>query len=412
MRKLLILALTPLALLAACGGGGGSSFNNTPPPPPTQQIATPGPPNVETLTVDGGPVQSLNTAFITLTVCVHNTTTCVTVDHVEVDTGSSGLRILNEVIPNLPLGILTTSGGMTIAECLPFADGVSFGPVAVADVSFPDSQKTLSAVNIQVIGAQGYTVPSTCLSEGPKVEDTVAAFGANGILGVGPFLQDCGTACEDEATNGITGAYYTCATPATCADASASLAQQVPNPVALFPSDNNGVIVELPAVGNAGTSGVTGALVFGIGTQGNNGLGSATVLFEDGSGFISANYKGTTFPQAYIDSGSNINFLDDSTLAVCQDDAQFFCPGSAQNLSAALTGVGGTTVTANFTVADADPFIMTPLTLFAVPVLAGPSLDTTHQSFDLGLPYFYGRNFYQAIENQTTPAGTGPYFAF
>jgi hypothetical protein len=115
MRKLLVLALTPLALLAACGGGGGGSFNNTPPPPPTQQIATPGPPNVETLTVDGGPVQSLNTAFITLTVCVHNTTTCVTVDHVEVDTGSSGLRILNEVIPNLPLGILTTSVGMTIA---------------------------------------------------------------------------------------------------------------------------------------------------------------------------------------------------------------------------------------------------------------------------------------------------------
>ena len=48
MRKSVALALIQLGFLAACGGGGYL----TTPPPPTQTIATPGPPNVETVTVD------------------------------------------------------------------------------------------------------------------------------------------------------------------------------------------------------------------------------------------------------------------------------------------------------------------------------------------------------------------------
>jgi hypothetical protein len=411
MRKLVFLAMAPLTLLAACGGGGSGSFTPPPPPPPTQTIANPGPPNVETLVVNGGPVQVLNTAFINgVTICVHGTNTCQVVDNIEVDTGSSGLRLLSEAIPGLQLGIVTTNGGMTVSECLPFADGTSYGPVAVADVTFHDSGKTVSGLVIHVIGDPPYAnIPSTCAG---TPENTVAAFGANGILGVGPFLQDCGAACENEPANGITGAYYTCPTPSTCVDASVLVAQQVANPVPLFTGDNNGAIVELPAASNSGNATLTGALVFGIGTGHQNDMtGSETVLFENGSGFITANYKGVNYPQGYIDSGSNINFLDDNTLTVCADDAQFYCPNSAQNLSAILTGTSGS-ATANFTVANADPFIQVPVTLFAVPVLGGPSLDPQHQSFDLGLPYFYGHNIFQGIEGQTTSAGTGPFFAF
>jgi hypothetical protein len=33
-------------------------------------------------------------------------------------------------------------------------------------------------------------------------------------------------------------------------------------------------------------------------------------------------------------------------------------------------------------------------------------------SFDFGLPFFFGKSVYTAIEGQSTPAGTGPYFAF
>jgi hypothetical protein len=33
-------------------------------------------------------------------------------------------------------------------------------------------------------------------------------------------------------------------------------------------------------------------------------------------------------------------------------------------------------------------------------------------SFDFGLPFFFGRTVYTAIEGQPTPGGTGPYVAF
>ena len=59
--------------------------------------------NVAALTVDAGPVPAqqtdANLAFVSLTICVPGTTTCQTVDHIQVDTGSAGLRILQGVIP-------------------------------------------------------------------------------------------------------------------------------------------------------------------------------------------------------------------------------------------------------------------------------------------------------------------------
>ena len=44
-----------------------------------------------------------------------------------------------------------------------------------------------------------------------------------------------------------------------------------------FTGDNNGVILELAAV-NSTAATVSGSLIFGIGTQSNNALGSAAVL--------------------------------------------------------------------------------------------------------------------------------------
>ena len=416
MRKFVALASIQLGFLAACGGGGYGRV--TTPPPPTQTIATPGPPNVEILTVDAGPAGGVNTAFVSVQVCVPGTTTCQTIDHVEVDTGSIGLRILADVPFTLTLPQATNgSGGPPMTECLQFADGSSYGSLRVADITLPGSGEHAANLIVQLIGDSTYPVPTgtiTGQSACPGIaENSVQAFGANGILGVGPFAQDCGSACVAPSAP-LPGVYYDCASPSTCVDANASLAQQVPNPVTLFATDNNGVIVELPAVGAAGTTTVSGSLVFGIGTRTNNALGTATVLpliATSIGDFITATYKGTAYADGYIDSGSNGNFFTDSSLTTpaCMGSnaGVFYCPTSVMSETASLKGTTSTTLTANFTVGDADT-ITAGYAVF--PGLGGPIGDT--MGFDLGLPFFYGHNVFTAIENANTPGGIGPYFAY
>src|SRR5258707_741377 len=184
--------------LLSCGGGSGT---------PAPVISTPTGSNVAGIVVDAGPTSTspdVNTLFTTVTVCVPGSTTnCQTIDHIQVDTASYGLRILAPVL-TLSLPIQTTASGASLLECTRFVDGYSWGPVALVDVQI--SGESPSSLPVQVIvDANSSRVPSDCSSIGPA-EDTVAAFGANGILGVGVFAQDCGAYCVSNPAN---GSYYT-----------------------------------------------------------------------------------------------------------------------------------------------------------------------------------------------------------
>jgi hypothetical protein len=148
--------------------------------------------NVEPLMVDTGPAglspSAVNTAFISVKVCVPGTMTCQTIDHVEVDTGSIGLRLISSVV-TVSLPALTDSSSRPLAECLQFADGTAWGSLATADIVLPVSGLTAQNVRVHLIGAASAgSPPSACTG---KPENTVSAFGANGILGVGPFVNDC-----------------------------------------------------------------------------------------------------------------------------------------------------------------------------------------------------------------------------
>ena len=82
-------------LMTACGGGGsGDSAPVTPPVSPP--IVQPVPDNTLALTVDAGPAgggRNINLLYASVTVCQPNSTSqCKTIDHVLVDTGSTGLR--------------------------------------------------------------------------------------------------------------------------------------------------------------------------------------------------------------------------------------------------------------------------------------------------------------------------------
>jgi hypothetical protein len=361
--------------------------------------------NVQSIVVNAGPTGDyFNGAFTSVTICAPGQSAgCQTIDGVLVDTGSTGLRVLSSAL-TVTLPQQVGSSGAPIVECAQFLDGFTWGPVQTADVKLAGEQA--SAVPIQVIDERAFpNIPASCSSSG-TAEDTLDKLGANAILGIGLFRQDCGPACAFVGASNP-GLYYAC--PATgCQPAAVSLANQLQNPVALFSRDNNGVVIQLPAVAAGGAFSVTGSLVYGIGTQSNNGLGSAKVLAVDALGNITTIFSGQSYPSSFIDSGSNgIFFLDAgaSGLPVCPDSADFYCPATPQSLSATNRGANGVVLPAPFNVGNADTL---DSRFSAFNEIAGPNPG----GFDFGLGFFFGRSVYTAIEGQATPGGTGPYFAY
>jgi Protein of unknown function (DUF3443) len=381
--------------IAGCGGGAGSG--NT---------ITPAADNVAPILVDAGPAATVNIPFVTITICEPGTSNCQTIDHVEVDTGSTGLRLLAPVLnASLKLPQVMDSSNSPLAECIQFADGFSWGSVKTADVKIAGEQA--SGLRVQVIGDSAFpTVPSDCASGVP--ENSVQAFGANGLLGVGSFREDCGAFC---VTAMGPGTYYSCPLSG-CVGATAALAEQLQNLVVFLPVDNNGVIIELPTVDPAGAAVVKGSLVFGIGTQSNNALGSAKVLALDVLGNFTTMYNSQTLNQSFIDSGSNGLFFPDAALPECAGSIApgYYCPTTAQTFSATIQSTAGGTSEVTFRVANADALLNNNPTFWAFGSIAGP--NPIPQSFDFGLPFFYGRNVFVAIEGQSTPAATGPYIAY
>lgn len=384
------LLLTAGVLLTRCGG----SSNH-------QTIVTSGS-NVQPISVNGGPGSNYaNGVFTSVTVCIPSTSNCQTISDVLVDTGSYGLRLLSSTSGGaLTLALPTQSG--PVGECAPFVDGYTWGPIATADIQI--SGEKASAVPVQIIDSTFGAVPSGCLSFGVPELDTIQNLGSNGILGVGPFVQDCGSACVQTGT-GNPGIYYNCVS-SPCQIAAQSLAQQVANPVGSFATDNNGVIIELPSASSAVPS-LSGSLVFGIGTQSNNGLSGATVYPLDSNAEITTTFQGQGYP-AFLDSGSNaLFFLDSNTtsIPVCSDNG-FYCPSSNTTLSVTMSA-GSTSSSLKFSVQNADN-LFSNQSAFVFPGLAAPNSGL----FDWGLPFFFGRNVFTAIDSASTPGGNGPYWAF
>jgi hypothetical protein len=407
-RALLLGLCTALCLSAlGCGGGhGGSSLTSGIP-----GGSTPSASNVVDVVVDAGPTSTspdVNTLFTTVTVCSPGSTTnCQTIDHIEVDTQSFGLRVLASAM-TLALPVQPAANGGSLAECTAFVDGYSWGPVALADVKI--SGETASSVPVQVIGDPNFSnIPASCSGQAPLEEDTVASFGANGILGIGVFDQDCGTQCVTAVDNGF---YYTCSST-LCQPTTVPVAQQVTNPVSLFAADNNGSIIELPSVASQGAATLTGSLIFGIDTQTNNASGTETVLTVDPQfGYLTAQFNDQSLAMSFIDSGSSGIFFNDTDIVQCTDPSfsQFFCPASTLSLTVTLQGTNGVSGAIGFSIGNAQTLESDNPTFAALPMLAGT--NPIPGSFDFGLPFYFGRRVATALESGTTSLGSGPYVAY
>jgi len=364
--------------------------------------------------------------------CRPSTTTCATIDNVLVDTGSSGVRIMASALAAAGLTLTETqdpnNASNSIAECLPFADGYTFGPIATADVSL--AGELASDVSVNIIddnGSYGAATPNSCKTVVSSVNtslNSVQAFAANGVLGVGISDQDCGTSCADCASlssgcnTPMSDLYYSCnAGTNSCAFTPVSLSAQVRNPVALFANDNNGVILALEAIPVAGQTGASGTLTFGIGTQSDNALGNAFVLTLDSDDNFTTTFDNQSLTGSFIDSGSNGLFFPDSSITACSNTSSdpqasdFYCPPSTLSLMATNQNQLGATSVVNFQVSNESTINGT---FYADAALAGPASTTTPLGpyFDFGLPFFYGNRVYTAIDGKVAGTAVGPYYAY
>jgi hypothetical protein len=384
-----------LGLGTGCGGGGGSSSSGgggTPPSPKGD--------NVLLVTVNGSLCSNnsyLNKACVSVTVCTPGTTTCQTINDILLDTGSFGLRIFSQVlnVSFSPVG----SGPGFLAECVQYADGSSdWGPIQMASVILGNEPAV--QVPVQVIDSTFGTVPGQC----GIPHQSPSEAGYNGILGVGFFAHDCGSGCAAGVNNGV---YFSC-NGKNCTGTAVPLDNQVQNPVALLPMDNNGIIVQLPSVSAGGAPSVDGSLVLGIGTQSNNVPSGVAAYTASQSGNINTTFNAASY-QGFIDSGSNGLFFSASLLPNCPTpNSGWFCPSSTVTLSATNTGASGSpSGVVSFQIANLESLLNSSNNVFND--IGGSAPDPL---FDWGLPFFFGRNIFVGLEGRGSTLGTGPYWGY
>jgi uncharacterized protein DUF3443 len=389
MRLMAVVSLV-VCLLAGCSNGDDDSSG------PSSAG------NVVPISVGESAVcRTINQLCAVITICQPGTSSCQTISDVLVDNGSVGLRVFSSVL-STPLTQTVDVRGRAVGECTFFADGgTTWGPVQVADVVLGGAPAV--RVPIQVIQSTfgGQSSSNNPCNDEVDTDPQAASF--NGILGIGIFRQDCGLIC---ATNSNNTLYFSC-NGGSCTGVAVPLADQVQNPVWLLPSGNNGLVITLPNVPAMGAPSVSGSLILGIGTTDNNTPSAGiSVLTTDDNGFVTTVYKGRTFGQSIIDSGSNGLFFPDASLQQCATPLDpFYCPPNAVNLSGTVIGENGSQIVVPFQVANTENLVQTGNAAFN-------NLGGDFSIFDWGLPFFLGRTVFIGIEGQSSSLGTGPYFAF
>ena len=476
MYKMLwrLVALSWLALLVSCGGGesttttiSGNGINSLGQSPAVSTLPLQTDNNL-LVTVEDGPrgfqlAPNANILYATVTVCSPtDTSKCVNIDHVQVDTGSVGLRVLASAVKSLnlpPVEISSAADFITKQnllptdypvvhtwECFPFVIGGLWGANAKAVVGL--GRQTTGPIAVQLIEdetdpAKAMQSPPDCTAKADgKILSSAGALGSNGILGVGSTNLDCGSVCLDGsyAANNTFVQYYGCLPGAiaigkcdTSAKVDANL--QVSNPISAFTDNrfNNGLVLVMPAVNDPGAATASGELIFGVDTvtSGSSKLSSNTVpsntkkvmLGVDTSNIDS--YLNITtqlnrgsspqiFPGSYLDTGTNGLFFNDNSntpIPKC-NNSTWYCPASMLTLNAVLSDGGSTLsnqVALQFQVGNAEALFSTSNTAFGDAAGAAPSSST---DFAWGMPFFYGKRVYMSIWDITSFSSPAPWYAW
>ncbi|MGB6553561.1 MAG: DUF3443 family protein, partial [Candidatus Binataceae bacterium] len=392
--------VTPTPIAPTPTPSGPTPTPTGPTPTPT---ATPSPTmgNALPMSVNPGPYGTVDMPFVSLKICATGTANCTTVNNILVDTGSFGLRIYGSQISGLGIAP-NTNQGSELGECAFFGSGSTWGAVSTVDVTVAGEPKITIPIQVMNDNDAFTSAPRDC-TQGTELIASPEDAGFNGLFGIGAYSNDA-----------IFTEYFDCSGSDCSLLDAAPNADIVPNPVAAFPVDNNGVVVSLPSISNSGEAITNGTLYFGIGTETDNQPGSVKT-FQANSDTESENFLNinTVFGGAtaggFFDTGSNGYFFNDESIKECTDGSGFYCPTSTLSKSATNQSVGSSVSgVVDFNVADANKLFDTDDAAFND---LGGSYDggTTYDGFDWGLPFFFGRSVYIGMAGTSSSLGDGPY---
>ena len=390
---------------AATGAGDAS---------PAPSLPDGGAPNVLPVTVNGSlclaqQYLNVNEPCTRVTICQPGTTSCQTIDGILLDTGSTGLRLFRSVV-TLSLPPVKTASGGTLAECESYSGGAAdWGSIAQADLVLAGEPAVTLPVQLIDRTFSAPPGPGCDPAKGAQLDPDPQTAGFNGILGISHHATDCGAACQTSANNGT---YYSC-TATTCTGVASDV--QLVNPIGLLPADGNGYVVTLPSVPAGGAPSVSGTVTFGIGTRSNNVPGGVTVFPTATFGTLFSDFSATPIQSGTLDTGSSkLYFPAIAQVPVCSSgdggapQTGALCPATPATLSATMIS-GASEETISFTVDNADALLASSNNVF--PGYAA-AVSASDPYFMWGLPFFFGRSVYVAIDAKATSLGTGPYWAY
>lgn len=370
--------------------------------------------NVSPMVVDGFPCKSGGKAgeinwpqvpYVSVKICSPGSlANCQVIDHVIVDSGSTGLRVAYSALsPKLRSGFkklpLKSSFGKTLTECEAYISSYVYGPIAQADVHI--AGESARNTQLQIFGHPRYRVTRDCKRQGGDEMDSTQSFGGNGLIGVSFYLRD------DHAL------YYNCQPNTSFCKANTTF-PGIPNTVSQFATNNNGAVLSFPPLSTPDSSTpIEGTLAFGISTQSNNtpGVNTLALLNDGGTTSDSGTFEakiGSNWSNAYIDSGTDtVYFYDDqnSALKACPSTSYYagwYCPLATQHLTFNLADAGTTKTQGylHFTVANPrNTFTSSTIAYDNIGGVSSPSSNLDN-SMAFGLSVFFGNKMYFLFNDQ------------
>ena len=206
-------------------------------------MVPPDPDNVVPVSVSAGlSGKAKNRLETSVTLCKPGTSQCATIDHIVIDTGAVGLRLMTSPqIDALGLVGVHSDSGLPLASCILYADYTSmWGSVRRADVRM--GRLTAPSLPIQIVNDLSKRNP--CHGKPYLSISGEGGLHANGIIGIDLLMEDCGATCAKSAA---ASHYFECNSDSDfCKRVAIPKSAQLQNPVRRFPKDNNGIVITLP----------------------------------------------------------------------------------------------------------------------------------------------------------------------